>query len=191
MDSILEAQYDMRSAYADGWPGVISSGSVWLIAGVMALLINPVSGVFTLVFGGTGIFPVLVLLCKAIGRTGKHNKENPLAPLAITGTLWMLLSIPIAGGAAIYKIEWFFPAMILVIAGRYLTFSTMYGLRVYWLFGMTLILASCLLVAFNAPVFVGAFTGGIVEIVFACIILANLRRTGFIIKQPNTIARSE
>lgn len=171
MDSILEAQSDMRSAYANGVPGVLSSASAWFIAGTVAWFASPISGILTLVFGGTLIFPVSVALCKAIGRTGKHNKNNPLAPLAIEGKFWMLLSIPIAGGAAFYKLEWFFPAMILIIAGRYLTFSTIYGLRVYWVFGITLILSSFILVAVNAPVFVSAFTGGILEIIFAFIIL--------------------
>ena len=177
MNSILEAQKDMREAYANGIPGVLSSGSVWVIAGVVALLANPVSGILTLVFGGTLIFPLSVILCKIIGRTGKHSKNNPLAPLALEGTFWMLLSIPIAGGAAFYKLEWFFPAMILVIAGRYLTFSTIYGLRIFWFFGVALMLCSFTIVILNAPVFIGAFSGGVVELVFALIIFKFTQKT--------------
>lgn len=53
-----------------------------------------------------------------------------MAPLALEGTIWLLLAIPVAIGAALYRVEWFFPAMLLVIAGRYLTFSTLYDMRI-------------------------------------------------------------
>ena len=167
MDSITIAQRDMRVSYYNGMPGVVSSGSVWLIAGIVAMLNKPMSGILTLVFGGMLIFPIAVVLCKVLGATGKHSKGNPLAPLAIEGTLWMLLSIPIAIGAAFYKLEWFFPAMMLVIAGRYLTFSTMYGLRIYWFFSTALVIGSVVLLMFNAPAYSGAFVGAGIEYSFA------------------------
>ena len=37
----------------------------------------------------------------------------------------MLLSIPVAVGLGLYNPAWFFPAMLLIIAGRYLTFATL------------------------------------------------------------------
>lgn len=170
MDSILDAQKDMRESYFNGVPGVVASGSAWLIAGVVALAVTPLGGILTLVFGGTLIFPVSILLCKLIGRSGKHNKSNPLAPLAIEGTFWMLLSIPVAAGAAFYRLEWFFPAMMLVIAGRYLTFSTLYGLRVYWVFSIALVVGAFTCLGLQAPVYIGGLAGGLIEIVFAVII---------------------
>lgn len=177
MSSILEAQSDMREAYFNGVPGVFTSGSVWVIAGIVTLLANPISGILTLVIGGTVIFPISVVFCKLLGRTGKHNKENPLGSLAIEGTIWMLLSIPIAGAASLYRVEWFFPAMMMVIAGRYLTFSTVYGLRAYWFFGVALALSAYILVVLEAPSFVGAFTGGIVELAFAIVISVYAKKT--------------
>jgi hypothetical protein len=125
-----------------------------------------------LIFGGMLIFPVSVGLCKVIGRSGTHVKDNPLASLAMEGTFWMLLSLPVAIGAAFYKIEWFFPAMLLVIAGRYLTFATLYGMRVYWLFGATLAVSVIPLVIFEAPAFVGAYTGALIEFFFGFAIFA-------------------
>jgi hypothetical protein len=149
---------------------VFTSGSVWVAAGVVSLLASSTSGILTLVFGGALIFPISIIFCKLLGRTGKHHRNNPLGPLAIEGTIWMLLSIPIAGAASFYRPEWFFPEMMLVIAGRYLTFSTIYGLRSYWVFGVTLALSSYLLIVIEAPSFVGAFTGGVVEYAFAIIL---------------------
>jgi hypothetical protein len=166
MDSISAAQEDMRHAYSAGAPGIIASGTAWFAAALVVFFVSPTAGILTLIFGGMLIFPVSVLLCKVLGRTGKHSKDNPLAPLAIETTFWMLLSIPISIGAALYKIEWFFPAMILVIAGRYLTFSTLYGMRIFWLFGAVLVGAGALLVVLEASVFQGALAGALVEYVF-------------------------
>ena len=166
MNSIPDAQSDMREAYFGGAPGIIASGTAWFAAALVALLVSPRAGILTLIFGGMLIFPASVLLCKAIGCTGKHRKENPLAPLAIAGTIWMVLSIPIAVGAALFRIEWFFPAMLLVIGSRYLTFPTLYAIRAYWYFGGVLIAAGAGLGILGGSVFLGALTGALVEYAF-------------------------
>lgn len=177
MLSITDAQKDMSDAYLNGVPGIVTSGTIWLIAGIVALLISPTAAISTLVFGGMAIFPISVLLCKLAGRSGKHQSDNPLAALANEGTVWMLLSIPIAIGAAFYRYEWFFPAMLLVIAGRYLTFQTLYGNKLFWLFAAALATAGIVSLMNNAPVFVGALLGGGIEWLFAAIIFkfSNLR----------------
>lgn len=170
MGSVADFQKDMNNAYYFGIPGIISSGSIWLLAGLVSLFHSSHAGIATLIFGGTLIFPISVVLCKVLGRSGKHSKGNPLGPLAIEGTLWMLLSIPIALGAAFYKLEWFFPAMLLVIGGRYLTFNTIYGNRVFWVFGASLVTAAFILVILDTPVYVGGLAGGIIELLFAVVI---------------------
>ena len=177
MDSFQAAQEDMQSAYLNGIPGVVTSGTVWIIAATVAFVGNPIAGIATLIFGGSAIFPVSVLLCKVLGRSGKHDRNNPLAPLAIEGTVWMLLSIPIAIGIAFHKIEWFFPAMMLVIAGRYLTFKTLYGFRIFWLFSLALVLASIACILLKAPVYIGALSGGLVEIIFAVLLYIFTRKS--------------
>ena len=121
MTSLADAQLDMRSGYYGGWPGIIVSGSAWFAAALVALFVGPRPALATLIIGGMFIFPLSVLLGKIIGCAGTHQKGNPLAPLAIYGTIWMVLSIPIAVGAALTRIEWFFPAMLLVIGSRYPT----------------------------------------------------------------------
>jgi hypothetical protein len=176
MDSIKEAQKDMNEAYCYGVPGIVVSGTVWLLAGITALLVEAKIGIAALVLGGTLIFPISVLICKVLGRSGKHSSGNPLAPLAMEGTIWMLFSIPIAIGAAFTSLNWFFPAMLLVIGGRYLTFNTIYGSRAYWAFGVALAVAAILIVALRAPVYIGGLAGGIFELVFAVIVLIQAKK---------------
>lgn len=165
-----EAQADMRRAYFDGATGVVTSATAWLAAAIAAWASTPQASIVTLLIGGMLIFPVSVVLSKLVGRSGFHAKDNPLAPLAASGTVWMLLAIPIAYGAALYRIEWFFPAMLLTIGGRYLTFATLYGLRVYYVFGAVLALAGIALVMAHMPVGAGAFAGSAIEYTFGAIL---------------------
>lgn len=170
MDSITDAQQDMREAYYGGAPGVITSGMVWLAAALVSLVASPKEGIVALIVGGMLIFPISLVFCKLIGVSGKHNKANPLASLAFENTFWMLVSIPIAVGAAFYKLEWFFPAMMFVIGGRYLTFSTLYGRRIYWLLAGVLIVSGWIMLTTKAQVSTAALVGGGIELVFGVII---------------------
>ena len=52
MNSIADAQQDMRDAYYGGAPGVITSGTAWLIAGLVSFIISSKAGILTLIFGG-------------------------------------------------------------------------------------------------------------------------------------------
>lgn len=176
MNSIIDAQKDMRDAYYGGAPGVITSGTAWLIAGLVAFLLSPKAGILALIIGGMFIFPVSVVFCKLMGASGTLKKENPLAPLALEGTFWMLLSIPIAVGCAFYRIEWFFPAMLFVIGGRYLTFSTLYGVRIYWVFAVSLVAMGWALLATNTPTYLGAFSGAFIEYSFGVALFVTYKR---------------
>lgn len=175
--SIAEAQQDMRSAYFGGATGAVTSATVWLVAAVVASFTGPKAGIITLVLGGTLIFPISVLLSRIVGRSGKPSQGNPLAALALEGTIWMLLGIPVAIGAAFYRLEWFFPAMLLVIGGRYLTFATLYGMRIYWAFGATLAAAAFALIVLEAPVVSGAYSGALVEYAYGTAIFSMTNKT--------------
>ena len=174
--TIAQAQSNMRSGYLCGAPGVLVSGCVWLAAGLVAALKSPSMAVFVLLIGGALIHPASVVLCKALGRTGTHEPGNPLGALAIEGTFWLLAGIAIAYGMSALVQEWFFPAMLLLIGGRYLTFQTLYGLRVYWLCGAALCLAGLGLAVVRPPAHLGALAGAAIELVFAAAVYAQAKR---------------
>ena len=95
--------------------------------------------------------------------------------LALEGTVWMLLTIPIALYLALEWPQYFFIAMLLIIGGRYLTFATLYGTRVYWILGALLALSTIALIAVKASATLAAFTGATIEIVFALLIFRRIR----------------
>src|SRR5690606_39197596 len=163
---IADAQRDMRFGFYAGAPGVLASTLAWLSAGFVALRGSPEDAVLALFIGGVLIHPAAVVLAKLLGRPGGHSSGNPLGTLALEGTVLLLLCLPVAYVVSLYRIEWFFPAMMLIVGGRYLTFATLYGLRTYWALGGALALAACVLVVTRQPSVVGAFAGGIVELAF-------------------------
>ncbi|NNG21678.1 hypothetical protein HGB41_01480 [Massilia sp. ML15P13] len=165
--TVADAQADMRHAYLGGAAGVFASALAWLAAGLVALDGAPSRAVLTLLVGGMMIHPVSMLLAKAMGRPGVHARGNPLGTLALEGTVWMVLGIALAYGISLWRSELFFPAMLLVIGGRYLTFASVYGMRVYWLCGATLAGAGLLLGANLASMAAGAFAGSAIETAFA------------------------
>jgi hypothetical protein len=157
----------MRFAYFGGAPGVLASAIAWLAAALVAVVVSPEGAVWALFIGGMFIFPVSVLFAKLLGRPGRHSRRNPLGTLAMEGTILLVMSLPLALVVSLYRVEWFFPAMLLLIGGRYCTFATLYGTRMYWALGGVLAVAAFVLVATRMPPVVGALTGGLIEIVFA------------------------
>ena len=175
--TIADAQLDMRTAYYGGAPGVLCSGLVWFTAGLVALNLSAGQAVWSLLIGGMFIHPAAVLLNKALGRSGKHNSSNPLGSLAMASTFWMIMCLLLAYGVSTIRIEWFFPAVLLIIGGRYMTFATVYGTRVYWVMGVALAVSAYPLVVYNASPATGALTGGGIEVAFAVAIFLMSGRT--------------
>jgi hypothetical protein len=179
-----DAQRDMRHAYFGGASGLFCSGAIWLIAGVVAMTQETQYALWALFGGGMFIHPLSVLVSKLLGRPGAATKGNPLNTLAIAGTFWMLLSFPLAFAIAVMRIELFFPAMLLIIGGRYLTFTTVYGNNMYWVVGLALAFAAMGVVALGLPVGMGALAGGVIEILFGVVVMMQERR------QPATAVAS-
>lgn len=173
--SIAAAQREMRLAYYGGAPGMLTSAIMWLAAGVAAVAVSPQKAIWTLFVGGMLIHPLSLAWLKAIGRPASHTRGNPFGALALATTFWMIAMMPLAYGASRLRIEWFFPAMLLIIGGRYLTFAIMFGDRTYWVCGAALALAGCALASANASPSLGAFTGAAIEAGFAVAIFAATR----------------
>lgn len=165
--NISDAQKDMRYGYLGGGVGMFVSGMVWLVAGVIALTGETNRAIWALLIGGVLISPISGVITKVFGRPDKSTPGNPLVTLAMESTVWMIFCLLLAYALAQVNPLWFFPAMLLIIGGRYLTFSTVYGMRIYWLCGMLLAAAGAALVTLNAPFGIQSFAGVLTEIVLA------------------------
>ncbi|WLT32734.1 hypothetical protein Q9293_05225 [Geothrix sp. PMB-07] len=121
------------------------------------------------------IFPIGVVITKVLGRPGSHAPENKLGRLALEGTFQLLLCLPLAFVISRYRIDLFFPSMLLIIGGRYLTFTTLYGSRLYWACGISLSIAAFILAITHATPAMGAFTGAAVEFSYSALIYLAIR----------------
>lgn len=175
-DSISQSQTDMRQGYANGSPGIIVSGTIWLIAAIINFKYSDQQGIWTLLIGGMFIFPLSMLLSKAMGLRATHTKNNILASLAMEGTVFMLLCLPLAYFLSLQHTAWFFQGMLLIIGGRYFTFASIYGIRLYWALGATLGIAAYLLFIFKIPSMGSALAGAIIEITFGLFMLIYFRK---------------
>lgn len=170
MNNLQEVQADMRKGYGDGSIGVFISGIVWVTASIMVQYYTSQKGIWTLLIGGMLIFPLATLVGRLIGVKGAHAKNNPLGKLVMEGTIWMIMSIPLAYGLSLIKTEWFFQGMLLIIAGRYMTFASIYGLRIYYILASVLGLTAYVLFKRETEASISALAGGLIELLFGVVI---------------------
>lgn len=187
INNFENSQQDMRTAYGFGSTGILSSGLVWLASAIAVNQFGVNTGIWTLIIGGMMIFPLSVLIAKLAGIRGSHDSNNPLGKSAMEGTVWMIMCIPLAFGLSLVKPEWFYQGMLLIIGGRYLTFTSLYGLKVYWLLGGMLAATATLLFVFQAGAFYSALSGGIIEVVLGAFLFVKFkkRRTATACERPN------
>lgn len=174
--SASEAQVDMRRGYFSGGAGILASALAWSVAAGVAVSASAQNAVWALLIGGMLIHPVAILICKLLGARGAHTKGNPLGQLAGASTFWLVFCLPLAYVLSLQQPGWFFPAMLLVIGGRYLVFGTLYGMRLYWTLGLTLAAAGFALGYLAVPAHVAAITGAALEAAFAVICVVQHHR---------------
>lgn len=176
MRPLDDLQQEMRTAYLDGAPGMLVSALVWLAAGIMFTRSGMNAAVWTLFIGGALIHPVTTLALKVAGRSASVNKGSPLAHLAMATTAWLIVGCVLSYGLYTANPAWFFPAMLLVIGSRYLAFQALFGRRIYWICGATLIAAGYLGASAQLSPATVAFAGSGIEAAFAAILLLGTGR---------------
>jgi len=168
---LTEAQKDMRLAYMGGADGAIVSGLLWISSGLLSPYLSQQSVILFFFFGGMLIHPLGILISKICKRTAKHKKENPLGKLALESTVILFVGLFISYSIFQIKPDWFFPIMLLTIGVRYLIFQTLYGMKIYWLFGLALMASGMYCLYTNQTFHIPAIIGGLIELVFAFLIM--------------------
>jgi hypothetical protein len=176
IDTIEKAQLDMRESYANGSLGILVSGTIWLVSALAIYQLSAKHGIWTLIIGGMFIHPLSIVVGKLFGLSGTHQKGNPLGSLAMESTIFMLMCLPLAYGLSLEHSEWFFQGMLIIIGGRYLTFASIYGTKLYWILGAIIGLAAYTLFSFKAQPFISALTGSLIEIFFGVFMFISFRK---------------
>jgi hypothetical protein len=167
---ILDAQCEVRSVYIGGFWGQLLYSIIWLASAAMGTWVTPKASILTIVVGGAFIFPLIKMLLRFSGRPASVSKENPFNMLgmqvALVAPFSMLLLIPVA----LYNLNWFFPALIILVGAHYLPFATLYGMRMF-LFLAGILMAEGVVVVhyFSGTFSSGAWIAGLTLFVFAWI----------------------
>ncbi len=118
--------------------GAIVAGLVWLASAVAATLAGIGWGILVMVAAGSFIYPLTQFTLRAMGGRASVPRENPLRELSMEVPLVGPLMIPLVGAAALHRVEWFYPAMMLAMGAHYLPFSFLYGMPQFLRLGIVM-----------------------------------------------------
>ncbi len=137
--TIEEAQREMRTVFLGGSVGQAVSGVIWLVSAALGSWVSVRYGLIALFFGGILIFPLTQLVIRLSGRPASLKSGNALEGLARQVAFIVPLCLPVVAAAALYRVNWFYPAFMVVVGAHYLPFAFLYGMRRYIILGAVLI----------------------------------------------------
>lgn len=175
--TITEAQREIRTRFVGGFYGQLVSGLLWLAAGAVAAWRGPRASIMVLVLGGFFIFPVTELLIRAFGERARVNAANGLHALGMQVAFVLPLSMPLLLPVSLHRLNWFFPAMMILLGAHYLPFVFLYGMRMFAVLTAALVGGGTVIALYFSESFsVGAWYTGAVLLMFAAIGKASVDR---------------
>ncbi len=167
---VLNAQREIRSAFLGGFAGQLVSGLIWLAAACLSIWVSPRSGMVLLFLGGMFIFPLTQGVLRLIGRPAKVSTDNALWSLGLQIAFTVPINFLLVGAIGLYRESWFFPAAMIVVGAHYLPFIALYGMKMFGILGVLLVLGGTGLALYGPSIFsLGAWLTALVLIVFAFI----------------------
>lgn len=143
--TISDAQRDVRTIFVGGFAGQLVSSCIWFASAGLATWYSNRAGIAGLVAGGVFIFPLTQLLLRAMGRSSSLPKGHPMNALAIEIAFILPLSLPLVAAAAMFRLNWFYPAFMIALGAHYLPFMFLYGMRQFGALAGILISAGLLI----------------------------------------------
>jgi hypothetical protein len=136
---IETAQLDVQRTFLRGSIGQAVTGIIWLVSAALGTWGNQKYAILVLMLGGVFIFPLTQLILRLLGRPAGLPSQHPMNALAMQVAFIAPLSIPLVLTAALYNINWFFPAFMIAIGAHYLPFVFLYGMREFGVLAALLI----------------------------------------------------
>lgn len=165
---IRDAQREVRSVYIGGFWGQLVSSVIWLVSAAVGTWVTPKAAILTAVIAGFFIFPLTQMLLRISGRRARVSKENPLHWLGMQVALVLPFSMLLLVPVTYFRLNWFFPALMVLLGAHYLPFVFLYGMRIFWaLAGILIAMGVVIALHFSGTFSLGAWGAGIVLFVFA------------------------
>ena len=167
---IREAQKEMRQRFVGGSYGQLVSGLLWLVSASLATWISPRTAIASLVVGGVFIFPLTELLVRLGGVKRWISAENSLRELGMQVAFVLPASMPLLVPVSLYRLNWFYPAMMILLGAHYLPFVFLYGMRMFGILAGLLVGGGILIALYWSSSFsIGAWYTGATLLVFAIV----------------------
>ena len=165
---VQDAQREMRTVFVGGFWGQLVSSTIWLGSAALGVWFSPRAAIIAVVLGGFLIFPATQLLLRLTGGRTSVSSDNPLWHLgwqvAFTVPLGMLLLVPVAN----FRLNWFYPALMIIVGAHYLPFAFMYGMRMFVALCAILVGSGVVIALHFAGSFsLGGWIGGLTLLIFA------------------------
>ncbi len=175
--TIEQAQWELRTRYVGGFYGQLVSGLLWLVSAGLAQWSGPRAAITALVVGGFVIFPLTELLVRVTGARTSLSQENTLRGLGMQVAFVLPLSMPLLVPVSLYRLTWFYPAMMVLLGAHYLPFAFLYGMRMFFVLSALLTAGGIAIAMYWSTSFsIGAWYAGVVLLTFAAVGLAVAQR---------------
>lgn len=167
---IEDAQREVRSVYIGGFWGQLVTSVIWLVSATLGTWATPKASILTVVIGGFFIFPLTQTLLRLSGRRASVSRENPFNSLGMQVAFVLPFSMLLLVPVGLYSLNWFFPALMVLVGAHYLPFATLYGMRIFLLLSGILVAAGVVIARWFSGTFsLGAWVAGLVLFAFAWI----------------------
>jgi hypothetical protein len=175
--NLADAQRENRARFSGGFHGQLVSGILWLGSASLATWSTPRAAITFAVVGGFLIFPVTELLVRTVGSRMQLSRENPLPQLGMQVAFVLPASMPLLLPVGLYRLNWFYPALMVLLGAHYLPFVFLYGMPMFAVLGGLLVAGGYLIAMHASENFAtGAWITSALLLLFAFIGRALARR---------------
>lgn len=167
---VQDVQRENRAVFVGGFWGQLVSSTIWLASAALGTWATPRAAIIAIVVSGFFIFPVTQLLLRLSGGRASLSSGNPLwhlgMQIAFTLPLTMLLLIPVTT----FRLNWFYPALMILVGAHYLPFAFLYGMRMFLALAAIFVGSGVAIALYFAGSFsLGGWIGGLTLFIFAWI----------------------
>jgi len=165
---VIDAQREVRTVFAGGFVGQAVSSGIWILSAALSTWDSPRRGIVVLVVGGAFIFPITQLILRLMGRPASLSAANPMGQLAMQVAFTIPANLFVVAGAALYRLNWFYPACMIVLGAHYFPFVFLYGMWQFWMLGALLVGGAVAIGMFvPEPFSLGGWLTAVVLLIFA------------------------
>lgn len=167
---IQDAQREVRLVYMGGFWGQLVLSAIWLVSAALGTWVTPKASILAVVVGGFFSFPLMQMLLLLSGHPARVSKENRLHSLCMQNAFVLGFSMLLLVAVGHYRLNWFFPALMVLVGAHYIPFASSFGMRMFLcLAGILIAIGVVIALYFSGSITLGAWVTGLVLFVFAWI----------------------